>query len=123
MHKFKSKIEIIGVNPFVFVPDKILRALFRKAGKDKGHIPICGSINKLPYKQTLVKYSGSWRLYINASMLKNSPKRGGEVVDVTIDFDPADRTIKPHPKLLNAFKENPAAKKPLTIFHHPGRRK
>ena len=44
-------------------------------------------------------------------MLKNSPKRGGEVVDVTIDFDPTDRTIKPHPKLLNALKENPAAKK------------
>lgn len=111
MHKFKSDIEIIGVNPFVFVPDEILKRIFKAAGKDKGHIPIKGSINKRPYKQTLVKYSGAWRLYINTSMLKNSPKRIGETIDITIEFDPADRTIAPHPKLLHALEENAKAKK------------
>src|SRR5438105_2742580 len=110
MHKFRSKIEIIGVNPFVFVPNKILKNIFDQAGKDKGHIPICGTINSKFYRQTLVKFKGEWRLYINTTMLKNSPKRIGEIIELTIEFDPADRSIKPHPKLEKALKNNKEAK-------------
>src|SRR5690606_41266848 len=63
--------DIIGVNPFVFVPEDILKAIFEQAGKDKGPIPIKGLVNGKPYTQTLVKYSGEWRLYINMIMLKD----------------------------------------------------
>jgi hypothetical protein len=111
MHKFNSELKIIGVNPFVFLPDKILKSIFKQSGKDKGPIPVCGTINKNPYRQTLVKYSGDWRLYINTTMLKNSPKKIGEKVSVEIEFDPVPRKIKPHPKLVKAFKENQEAKK------------
>jgi len=111
MHKFKSDIDIIGINPFVFVPDKILKSIFQKAGKDKGPIPIHGKVNNNPYKQTLVKYSGAWRLYINTTILKDSPKRIGEKISITIEFDPVPRKIKTHPKLIKALKENKDAKK------------
>lgn len=110
MPKFKATIEIIGINPFVFVPEKILAAIFTKAGKDKGPIPICGTVNDNPYQQTLMRYSGAWRLYINGKMLKNSPNRIGENITVTVTFDPSDRTIKPHPKLAKALRENKEAK-------------
>ncbi len=110
MSKFKATIEIIGINPFVPVPEKILAMIFKKAGKDKGSIPICGTINGNAYQQTLVKYSGAWRLYINGSMLKNSPKRIGETIIVTVTLDPSDRTIQPHPKLVKALRENIEAK-------------
>ena len=111
MHKFKAALKIIGVNPFVFVPDKILKEIFKQSGKNKGYIPIHGLINGKPYKQTLVKYQGDWRLYVNTTMLNKSPKRIGEIIEITIEFDPADRKIAPHPKLVNAFKENEEAKK------------
>lgn len=111
MHTFTADIEIIGINPFVFVPEIILTDIFKQAGKDKGAIPIRGTINNLPYKQTLVKYSGAWRLYINTLMLKNSPNRIGESIQLTIEFDPSDRTIHPHPKLVKALHENKQAKK------------
>ena len=111
MHKFKADIKIIGVNPFVFVPDKILKSIFKQAGKDKGPIPVRGTINSNPYKQTLVRYSGAWRLYINTTMLKNSPDHIGEKIVVEIEFDPEPRKINPHPKLLKALKENKDAKK------------
>ena len=110
IHTFNATIEIIGINPFVSVPDIILTDIFRQAGKNKGAIPIRGTINNLPYKQTLVKYNGDWRLYINTLMLKNSPKRIGENIQVSIEFDPSDRTIKPHPKLVKALKENKQVK-------------
>ncbi|CAN5413652.1 YdeI/OmpD-associated family protein [soil metagenome] len=110
MSKFKATIEIIGINPFVFVPEKILATIFKKAGRDKGPIPICGTINGNAYQQTLMKYGGAWRLYINGAMLKNSPKRIGENITVTVAFDNSDRTIQLHPKLVKALQENKEAK-------------
>jgi hypothetical protein len=110
MHTFKADIDIIGVNPFVLVPDKILNALFKLHGKDKGPIPITGTINGVAYRQTLVKYQRKWRLYINTKMLKNSPQRIGETIKVTIELDSSDRTIATHPKLKKALNSNPMAK-------------
>jgi hypothetical protein len=92
------------------VPDKILNEIFAQAGKDRGHIPIKGTVNKIPYQQTLVKYAGSWRLYINTTMLKNSPDRIGEPITITVVFDPSDRTLTPHPKLTKALNKNKKAK-------------
>ncbi len=110
MWKFTAKLEIIGINPYVSVPEKILTAVKAQAGKDKGPIPIEGTINGNPFRQTLVRYSGAWRLYVNLEMLKNSPKRIGETVVLAIAFDPADRSIHPHPKLVAALAQNKQAK-------------
>lgn len=110
MFEFRAKLEIIGVNPFVYVPNEILLQIFNQAGKDKGHIPINGMINNKPYKQTLVKYSGEWRLYINTKMLKNSPKHIGDIIDITINFDPESREIQIPEKFIIALNENEEAK-------------
>jgi Domain of unknown function (DUF1905) len=107
---FLAKIEIIGINPFVYLPDTILNSLFVQANKSKGHIPIKGTINDNPYKQTLVKYSGEWRLYINTTMLKNSPKRIGETIEITVEYDPTERVIAQHPKFIDALNNNQKAK-------------
>jgi hypothetical protein len=107
---FTAPLEIIGANPFVSVPEEILQEIFRASGKDKGTIPICGTVNWKPYKQTLLRYSGAWRLYINTAMLKNSPSRIGETVTLTVAFDPTDRSIIAHPKLIAALEVNPEAK-------------
>ncbi|MCB0667229.1 MAG: YdeI/OmpD-associated family protein [Saprospiraceae bacterium] len=111
MEHFKARLEIIDMNPFVFVPPEILQRIFDQAGKDKSPIPVRGSVNNKKYIQTLVKFRGAWRLYINIKMLKNSPKRIGEVIEVFIQYDPQDRTIKPHPDFIKALNENADAKK------------
>ena len=110
MDAFQAEIRIIGVNPYVSVPDDILLNVFEQAGKRKGPIPIRGTINGFPYTQTLVKYSSEWRLYINITMLKNSPKRIGEVVELTACHDPTDRGIIPPNEFLRALAENEVAK-------------
>jgi len=106
MDKFKAKLEIIVGNPFVFIPYEILNNLFQQAKRNKGFIPVRGTINEIDYQQTLVKYSGDWRLYINMKMLKKSPQRIGEIINVEIEFDPSDRTIEPHPKFNKALSAN-----------------
>lgn len=114
-YTFSAIIEIIGINPFVFVPEEILNAIFEKAAKSKGPIPVKGAVNSIPYTQTLMKFKGEWRLYINTTMLKNSPKRIGEQIEISIDYDPEKREIPIHPKLLQALNENKEAN---TVFQN-----
>lgn len=106
MHTFKAVIEIIDINPYVHVPEKILTDIFKTANKDKGPIPVHGLINGNPYTQTLVRYANDWRLYINTTMLKNSPKRIGEIVEISIDFDSRDRSLPLHPELEAALRKD-----------------
>jgi hypothetical protein len=49
MKRFFPNIEIIGANPFVHVPEKVLAFLFKHAGKDKGPIRVRGTVNGDPY--------------------------------------------------------------------------
>ncbi len=106
MDKFNAILKIIVGNPFVFIPIEILNNIFQQANKNRSSIPVKGTINGKYYQQTLVKYSGEWRLYVNMKMLNKSPQRIGEIIDVEIEFDPSDRTIKPHPKLISALAAN-----------------
>ena len=111
MHTFEANIDIIGINPFVFVPPEILHQLFIAAGKDKGFIPVNGLINNKAYTQTLVRYQDEWRLYINTIMLKNSPKRIGEKIALSNAYDPQPRTSEMPPKFKDALLNNLEAKK------------
>ena len=109
--KFTAEINIIGVNPYVHVPEKILQHIFRKSGRSKGAIPIKGTVNGSPYKQTLIRYKGDWRLYINTSMLQHSPKRIGEIIKISAAYDPEPRIITPHANFQKALNKNKEAKR------------
>ncbi|MEG0760530.1 YdeI/OmpD-associated family protein [Chryseobacterium sp.] len=105
-NQFTAKLEIVGINPFVFIPQEILNELFETSGKDKSPIPVKGTVNGKEFRQNLMKYLGEWRLYINLTMLKNSPKRIGEMLEIFVEFDHSDRTISIHPDLEKAIGEN-----------------
>lgn len=104
---FTAQLNIIGINPFVFIPEEILNEIFETSGRNKSPIPVKGMVNDKEFKQNLMKYLGEWRLYINLTMLKDSPKRIGEIIEVAVEFDESDRTISIHPQLDKAIKENP----------------
>ena len=110
-NKFTAQIEIIGINPFVFLPDKALEKLFAEAGKSKGKIPVTMKIDGHPFTQTLVKYAGHWRLYLNMPMRKAADKDVGDTAVFEIAYDPADRSIPMHGKLAAALSKNKSAKK------------
>lgn len=106
---FTATLEIIGINPFVFVPEEILEEIFNESGRNKSPIAVKGTVNGKEFKQNLMKYLGEWRLYVNLIMLKNSPKRIGEVIEVVLEYDDSDRSISIHPKLEKAIKESAVA--------------
>lgn len=109
MFSFRAKIQIIGVNPYVLLPKELLEALFEQAGKNKGPVQVKGKLNGKPYTQTLVKFAGKWRLYLNGVMRKAAGIDVGDMANVEIEFDPLERTIEMHPKLASALKKNKQA--------------
>src|SRR5690349_20265211 len=97
-HTFSAKIEIIGVNSFVFVPGKVLNELFIQAGITKGKIPVNMTIDGHAFTQTLVKYSGHWRLYLNMPMRKAAGKDVGDKAVFELSFNPIKKEVPMHPK-------------------------
>lgn len=110
MHSFSARIKIIGINPYVLLPGEVLKTIFKQAGKDKGAIQVKGTLNKKPFIQNLVKYSGKWRLYLNGPMREAAGIDVGDTAHVKIKFDPKPRIIEMHPKLKLAFTKNKKAK-------------
>jgi len=122
MKSFSAKILKIGINPYVLLPDDILNYLFKKAGKDKGHIPVYIIVNRQKFIQHLVKYSGKWRLYLNTPMRKAALKDVGDIIAVKIDYDAQERTTPMNTKFQEALNKNIQAKEAFDKLP-PSRRK
>lgn len=106
MPSFTSKILIIGINPYVLLPDEVLSAIFSAAAKDKGPIPVIGKIDGHAFRQTLVKYSGKWRLYLNTPMRSACGKNVGDTAKFTLQFDKEERATPMPAALEAALKKN-----------------
>ena len=110
MQSFSAKILKIGINPYVLLPATVLEKLFEQARKNKGPIPVRGKLNGKDYIQTLVKYAGLWRLYLNTPMRKAAGIDVGDIANVEIEFDPVPRVISMDPQLAKELEQNKKAK-------------
>lgn len=106
---FSATIYKIGINPVIDPPDKILEAIFKQAGRSKGPIPVRGKLNGAEFMQTLVKYKGAWRLYINGPMLKDSGLAIGDLAKIELEFDPRSRDVAVPKELAIALRQDKKA--------------
>lgn len=102
---FKAQIQIIGINPFVFLPEKLIQNLLIEI-KQKGKIPVRIQIDGHEFTQTLIKYKGNWRLYLNLPMRKAANKNIGDYADFEVVIDNQKKIVPTHPKLQKALDEN-----------------
>src|SRR5262245_24168282 len=110
MAAFHARIELLGINPWVALPARELQALFRAAGRDKGPIRVRGFVDEVPFRQTLVKYQGEWRLYLNTPVRRAAGKDVGDRVRVTVELAPAARAEPVPAELKTALAEQPPLK-------------
>jgi hypothetical protein len=122
MKTFSAKILIIGINPYILLPEDILKYIFQLSGKNKGPIPVKGKINRKPFIQTLVKYAGKWRLYLNTPMRISAGIDVGDTGKFQITYDPDPRILNTHPKFEKALSKNKKAKAGFDILA-PSRQK
>lgn len=106
---YSRRILKLGVNPYVSVPAAVIKMLAAKR-PGRGPIPVRGSLNGAPFRQTLVKYAGAWRLYLNGPMLKAAHLAVGDRAEVTLDHDPEPRTVPMVREFARALAAAPAAK-------------
>jgi len=103
---FTATIDKIGINPFVSLPDKVLQHIMDAAKKQKGPVPVQLSIAGAAFTQTLVKYAGQWRLYLNTPMRKTAGKDVGDKIRIGIAFDESKRETDMPPELLKALERD-----------------
>jgi len=110
MKSFSAKILIIGINPYVYLPAPVLEAIFKQAQKNKGPIPVRGTLNGKSFQQTLVKYQSAWRFYLNTPMRRAAGIDVGDTARVRVEYDPEPRTHPMNPALARALARNRVAK-------------
>ena len=107
MTAFSSKIYKLGINPVLDPTEKVVEAIFGQAGRSKGPIPVFGTLNGAEFVQTLVKYKGKWRLYVNGEMLKASGLSVGDIAHVDLEYDPRERKVPVPPRFRTALDSDP----------------
>lgn len=110
MQTFTAQIGIIGVNPYVLLPPSLLQDVMKAAEKDKGPIPVRLRINDKAFTQTLVKFAGEWRLYLNMPMRRTAGKDVGDEITLAVAYDGEERKTALHPQLQKALRLNKEAK-------------
>jgi hypothetical protein len=110
MPAFLATIRLLGINPYVAVPARERKAIFRAAGRETGPIPVRGRIDQTPFLQTFVKYQGEWRLYLNTPVRRAAGKDVGDRVSVELEFDPVARREPVPPALRRALASHPLAR-------------
>ena len=110
MHRTTGKVYKIGINPCVTVPESVVQSLLQKSGKKSGPIPVIGTLNREPFKQTIVKYKDKWVLYLNTEMRETSQVTVGDTITVELIYDPKPRHVPMPRKLAQALGKNRKAK-------------
>lgn len=110
MPRFSATIYKLGINPVVDPPERVVAALLKQAGRTKGPIAVRGKMNGAEFRQTLVKYAGAWRLYVNGVMLKASRAKVGDEVKIVVEFDPSPPIVEMPPALEQALRRDRMAR-------------
>jgi Bacteriocin-protection, YdeI or OmpD-Associated/Domain of unknown function (DUF1905) len=123
--KFLATIYKVWIMRHVDVPEDVAAALIAemrrasgtsaktpaKAAKPK-HIPVIATVNRTSVQTTLVPAgAGRYRLTLNTALRKAGRVDTGEVIGVTLAYDPNSREIDAPSEYLAALNSNALAKK------------
>lgn len=92
----KLNLAPIGIYPFVFFPEYILKALFEFKGKEKGLIPLIDQAVDRVLKQELMKFQRYWRHDFTTCIVENYPFDIGEEITFALAYEheePAHKSI------------------------------
>jgi len=100
-HVFAAKIYKVWLIRFVDVPKEISRAL----GSAKERIPVCGTVEGLPLRTTLVPSGNSrHRLAIHGDIYRKLRVDAGAIVEISLELDEESREPVLPPSLIAALK-------------------
>jgi hypothetical protein len=106
MHIFAGQIHKVGLIRYVDVPADVSRAL----GKGAATVPVCGTVEGLPLRTTMVSRGKScYRLAIHGEIRKKLRIDAGAIVEVALERDEESREPSLPPALVVALRQSAAA--------------
>ena len=107
MQRFKAKIRIVGVNPYVDVPGRVSRSFARR-----GYVPVTVQVPGGKVGSTLVPVGGGkHRLYINGQMRRLARVDVGDTVSIGVELDERSRMPTMPAGLAAELAKRPRARK------------
>ena len=98
---FSAKIHKLGINPCVDVPEGVVTTLLQLANRKNGPVQVKADLEGTVFNANVVRYTGSWRLYLNTVTRKTANKDAGDTVGIRLSYDPAPRM----PPMPEAFRQ------------------
>jgi hypothetical protein len=116
IEEFSAEIHKLGINPFVDVPVEIVTSLLQEANKKSTPVQVKVTLNgKGLFETSVLKYQGSYILYLNMQMRKEAGVGFGDSVCVTLKYDSKLRMPPMPEQLEEALSKNKLAKEKWRI--------
>lgn len=77
----------------------------------KARVPVQGTINGFPFRSSLMPMGGCHGMAVNRTMRDGAKAKAGDIVDMVIERDEAERTVEAPPELQNKLAKNKKALK------------
>jgi Domain of unknown function (DUF1905)/Bacteriocin-protection, YdeI or OmpD-Associated len=87
---------------WVVVPDAVMSDL-----TDKARAKVKATFNGVPYRGSIVRYSGAYVLGVTKAIIKQTGASPGDPLEVSVKLDTAERTVALPPELQEAFTADP----------------
>lgn len=75
----------------------------------KARVPVRGTINGFPFRSSLMPMGGCHGMAVNRTMREGAKAKAGDVVEVVLERDAEERTVKAPPELAKELKRNKTA--------------
>ncbi len=72
----------------------------------RARVPVCGTINKFPFRSSIFPMGGCFMMAVNREMREGANAKAGDIVSITMERDTAPRIITPPADLARALKNN-----------------
>ena len=102
--RYKLKAEDERGNVAPIRPPFDVKAVFGKL-----RVPVCGTINGHPYRTTICHMGGEPFIGISKALREAAGVNIGDIVEVTMQLDTAERTVEVPDDLIALLKTNPQA--------------
>jgi ribosomal 50S subunit-recycling heat shock protein len=76
----------------------------------KARVPVRGTINGFPFRSSLMPMGGCHFMVVNKTIREGAKVKAGDVVDVAMQRDEAERTVEAPPELEKEMKKSKVAR-------------
>lgn len=107
--RLKFKTQLVGTEESsataLIAPPEVMEVFATKA-----RVPVRGTINGYPFRSSLMPMGGCHKMAVNKTMRDGAKVTAGDVVEVVLERDVAERTVEAPAELKKELAKNKAAR-------------